>query len=373
MYDVDVEDEVARLAVEHGTGMMALAAPVTKSYYPPVDTEPEMTLTDLGDDELDLAMAELAGQRGISLTEVSEQVDVLAGGERDTQSRAVALLELAAMDSDAALSLSVSAEKRDALADKGRGYALPDGSFPVDDAKHVGVAKIFFKQGKLAGHPAHVVRSHISKAAARLGVPGLDDEDGDDDTEDSADREVARRKPKGKPKGKPAHPATSGHATKPVQVARRGQYPSGTGGEPGGGEGPSGGGAYGGSADVSATARRMAVRVGNTYQTVALTHDQLGELGLAGGDALSPVDRIARRNPEYFALAATPLAFDGPGVGPNVGQHFDFEVHEITDEDPTDDRSAKEIARVLKEHGGTGLFGGGGAAYGANVTHRRSA
>ena len=178
-----------------------------------------------------------------------------------------------------------------------------------------------------------------------------------------------------KPKGKPAHPARSGHATKPVQVVRRGQYPVGTGGEPGGGEGPSGGpsggGAYGGSGDVSATARRMAVRVGNSYQTVALSGDQLGELGLAA-DRGGPVDRIMNRNPEYVVGLANrsfynevPSAFEGdPSV---LLKKPGFEVHEITDEDPTDPDGGHVdaiIARLQRDHN---QYFSPSKAYGANT------
>ena len=82
--------------------------------------EPGATLSSLDEDNLDGAMAELADQRGLSLTEVSEQVLILAGGERDCVSRAIALLELAALDEDTALRLTVSTEKRMSLPTRAR-------------------------------------------------------------------------------------------------------------------------------------------------------------------------------------------------------------------------------------------------------------
>ena len=203
-------DEVDRVLLEN-SGMFALSNGRKPQYAGLAVAEPEVTLTDLDDDDLDGAMAELASQRGLTLTDVAGQVLVLSGGERDTHSRAIALLELAALDEDTALSLTVSTEKRDELADKGKGWALPDGSFPVHDAKHVGAAKAYFKQSKLAGHPAHVVKAHINKAAARLGLPGLYDDDGD---EDGADREVARRR---KPRASPRTPQSPGTPRSPCR------------------------------------------------------------------------------------------------------------------------------------------------------------
>ena len=352
--------------------MFALSSSRKPSYGTAV-AEPEVTLADLSEDDLDGAMAEIAEWRGVSLTDVAEQVDILAGGQRDTYSRIVALTELAALDEDTALALAVSTEKRDELADRGKGWAFPDGSWPVHDAKHVGIAKAFLKQGKTGGKSPAAIKAHINRAAARLGIPGVDT-DGDDDTEDATDREAERR-PR-KPRGEPPK-------RKPVQVRQRGQLhpssgwsssagsPAGYGGGGGGGQDVSGGGPNGGDG-AAMTGKRMAVRVGNTYQTVALTDDQADELGLAA-DRGGPVARIMNRNPEYFVSLAsdTPSPFDGPGTREEVGKHFDFEVHEITDEDPTDTQAEKEIARLLKEHGGTGIFGGGGAAYGANQVHRR--
>jgi len=54
---------------------------------------------------------------------------------------------------------------------------------------------------------------------------------------------------------------------------------------------------------------------------------------------------------------------------PAMLKEFDFEVHDVSARDDGNPSTnlEKEIARLLKEHGGTGLFGGGGAAYGANT------
>ena len=204
-------DEVARIQLENN-GMFAFSNSRKPQYAGLAVAEPEVTLTDLDEDDLDGAMCELASMRGVSVTDLAEQVLVLSGGERDTYSRAVALAELAAMDEDTALSLTVSTEKRDELADKGKGWALPDGSFPVHDAKHVGVAKAFYKQGKLAGHPAHVVKAHINKAAARLGLPGLDER-----RRRGPRTAPTARWPAGASRRQPAHPARSGHATSPCR------------------------------------------------------------------------------------------------------------------------------------------------------------
>ena len=118
---------------------------------------------------------------------------------------------------------------------------------------------------------------------------------------------------------------------------------------------------------MSATARRMAARVGNSYQTIALSAGQVDELGLTGGDALSPVDRIARRNPEYFVSLAsdTPSAFESsPKV---LMDKPEFEDEVSKDDTEQDDRSSDEIARLLAK--AAGMFGE--KPYGANATHRR--
>ena len=122
------------------------------------------------------------------------------------------------------------------------------------------------------------------------------------------------------------------------------------------------------------SARRVAVRTAQGYHTLALTDDQAGELGLAG-DALSPADRIARRNPEYFELASrsfyneVPSAFEGdPEV---LLKKPGFDIHEITDEDPTDPDGGdvdKIIARLQRDHN---QYFSPSKTYGANVTHRR--
>ena len=208
-------------------------------------------------------------------------------------------------------------------------------------------------------HSAAEVRAHINKAAARLGLPGLDD-DGDDDTEDATtDREAERR------------PASPGRARAPP---RTGTPPGREGGPQGPVPGREGGAVpRAAQAQAGQLARHDCPAHGRAgrqhYQTIALSAEQAGELGLAG-DALSPADRNARRNPEYFVSrpATRRGLFDGPGAGARSASRLRHPRD--PDEDPTDTQAEKEIARLLKEHGGTGLFGGG-AAYGANQTHRR--
>ena len=63
-------DEVARLQNEHH-GLFAFANSNRPSYG--IVPDPEPTLADLTDDDIDGAVAELAAQRGISITELGEQ------------------------------------------------------------------------------------------------------------------------------------------------------------------------------------------------------------------------------------------------------------------------------------------------------------
>ena len=318
----DIEEELVRLAGEN-SHMVRFTAPANRAFYPPVaseaETEDEYGLTPA---DLEDVREALTGRVGLSY----EDVCTLTSGYSDPAVALGALAQQVEREEAELLELAVSAEERDRSADKGKGWALPGGAFPIADAKHLAIAKGDYAAGRHAGHPAHVVKAHINNAAKRLGLPGLDDEDGD---EDEADREVARRKPR-----------TARHYTKPVQVVRRGQYATGEGGGPEGGAGPSGGDG------AAMTARRVAVRTAHGYQTLALTGDQADELGMTGGDTRSKVDRIAARNPELLELAS--------GIGPMEFGDLP-EVHDTgSSRDPSeqDTRSTEEIARLLAEAAG---------------------
>jgi hypothetical protein len=270
-------DEISRyVLMQHERG---------PEYSPLALTDAEPELDGLSPSDVDEAAWELASERGMDPAEVLAAVDALAGGERDTVTRACALVQLAALD-DGAIELTVTAAKREQLADKGRGFALPDGSYPIADAKHLGTAKALNKQGKLAGHPASVVKAHINKAAARLGLPGLSD---DDEDEDETDREAQRqRRPKRKPPQRGQRQASQGSS--------EGVAPFPGAGE--GGEGPSGAGPGG---ELAATvAKRMMVRTADGIKTIALTDGQAAEVLGMTSETLSPVDRIIRRHPELF-------------------------------------------------------------------------
>jgi hypothetical protein len=329
MFDTDVEDEVARLALGN-PGMFQLTAPANRAFYGGLELDDGLTPYDI-----EQCREELAGRAGLTPEDVWTLTE---GSTLVSQAEAVIALAAQVEREESELELAVSAEARDKLAAKGKGFALADGSYPVHDAHHLGIAKAFFKQGKHGAHHPAEIKAHINRAAARLGLPGLDDDE-DDDTEDRADREAARRKPRSR-----RYP----HHTKPVQVVRRGQHLAGEGGEAAGGEGPSGGDG------AAMSARRVAVRTPHGYQTLALSASQADELGFRAGKG-GPVDRIMARNPELFLANTDNRMYNPAAVGPfetgttkNVVKHFDFEVHEVDRDDTEQDtRTTDEIARLL--------------------------
>jgi len=188
------------------------------------------------------------------------------------------------------LLLTVTEEERYKLAKAG--HAMIGGHFPIPDAKHLGYAKAFFKQGKHAGQDPAEIRAHINRNAKRLGLPGLDDDDGDEDSDITGPKPKASRHPR--------------HATKPVQVVRRGQRAAAEGGGPDGGGGPGGG--------------------GGAAMTVSLADDPVGY---------------------YVALAAEENVSSGP-----LRAHFDFEIHDVGTHPESGSPGVdveREIARYLAQ------------------------
>ncbi len=77
---------------------------------------------------------------------------------------------------DDALALTVSAEKRRSWR-IGQGLRIAGTGHTRSQTQSIWAPpKPFYRHGKYAGHPASVVKTHVNKAAARLGLPGLDDD-----------------------------------------------------------------------------------------------------------------------------------------------------------------------------------------------------
>ncbi len=229
-----------------------------------------------------------------------------------------------------ALSSDVSAEERRELAR--RGHALPDGSYPIGDAKHLHSAAVLAASGH--GDVA-AARKLIRKRAAELGVdlrslPGFSQDD--EDLKEQAQRDRKRRRA--------AH-----HGEAP----RRGQDRHGPGGHgssdddyTGGGEGPSGQG-EGGS---MAASRALMRRSDGSLTTIELTGAQEEELGLAAGGDDGPVGY-------YVRMAAEEFAPDG-GVTSGATYKPPFRVHDAgssQDGESITDVEA-EISRYLRQAGG---------------------
>jgi hypothetical protein len=263
-----LDDEVARLQVEN-QGLFAFGNTRRPSYG--IVPDPEVTVADLTDDDIDGALAELREQRGVSVTELSEQVLILTGGERDAQSRAMAVLELASMD---VVSLAAKASN-----------------------------------GKKA-----------KKAA-------MDDEDPDDEDEDEDDFDGQVTGPK------PRKPSKRHKATKPVQVRKRGQdlLGFGEGGNAEGGGGASGAGE--GGAMAASAPRRALVRAGDgSLMTVALSEDEAW--ASAEVDRLAQENpRICLSAKSNFTVQPgrpdLPGPWDTPGTTAHMEKAYDFEVHDV--------------------------------------------
>lgn len=179
--EAHLQDEVARYADMLTRPRRALDGVALAAFEDRTDPAVELT-----HDVVDGARYELTARFGgmLDTGDVESAVLSLSGGERDEASQARALVELAAMSprevtrlvADRTAALTVTAEHRRRLATEGQ--ALPGGAFPVHDLHHLRYAEVQHKEGNNAGHPASVVRAHLKKAAARLGVDSkLDDED----------------------------------------------------------------------------------------------------------------------------------------------------------------------------------------------------
>jgi hypothetical protein len=338
-------DEAAR-SMQDNRDLFAFSNPRKVSYGMVPDREVEAA--DLDANDVDAAIFELSREHGIDAADVLDMVDQLAAGERDPQTRAMAVLKLASMDEDAALELAVSAEARQKYAKSG--VAMGSGAYPIPDSSHLAYAKQQFKAGHLTGHSAEEVRKHINARARALGLPGLDEDDDEDE-------------------GKPTHVKRSVRATKAAQQlasqgSAEGVAPYASAGE--GGAGPTGEASGTGMAATRALVRDRA----GHYQTIALT------------EPLSPVEQIMASNPAYFANtdpkfynpAAVGGPFDpypGPAKFGNLPKVHDTGSRGDSpgDEDSTD--VDRKIAKLIHDH--PGEFGAEklrGGWSGMNTVHR---
>ena len=126
------------------------------------------TVDEVDPDAIDAAMHELAARRGEQVWQVEQQVLALTAGNRDCQSMARGLTVLGAMGDRETVELSdVPTAKQQELAKKG--WALPDGSFPIPDKAHVHSAAVLWASGH--GKDPAAAKRHIIKMAKTHGVP----------------------------------------------------------------------------------------------------------------------------------------------------------------------------------------------------------
>lgn len=295
--EAHLQDEVARYADMLTRPRRALDGVALTAFEDCTDPAIELT-----HDDIDGARYELTARFGgmLDTGDVESAVLSLSGGERDEASQARALVELAAMSprevtrlvADRTAALTVTAGHRRRLATEGQ--ALPGGAFPVHDLHHLRYAEVQHKEGNNAGHPASVVRAHLKKAAARLGVDSkLDDGDEDDGQDESRPRQRKARKA----------PRTSQHGQRAGEEGGDGFGGGASGMDTGG---PSGG-------DGAA-------------MTVSLADDPVGY---------------------YVALANEENVSSGP-----LQKHFDFEIHDVGSHPESGSPSVdveREVARYLAQ------------------------
>jgi hypothetical protein len=300
--------------------------------------------------DIEGACAELAAMHPkLDRSDIEAALLTLSAGERDLESLAAAALELAAYDTAGVAGLTLAAfghgdvSEADRRAAAARGHALADGSYPIT---HAGRGPGSLHSAAVLAASGHgnvaAARKLIRKMAAQFGVdvatlPGMasgDDEDLKEDRERARGTQHARR--------------------------RRGQRPFSDHGTDGkGGDNMDTGGPSG---DVAASHVLMR-KVDGSYGTIALTPAQEYQLGLAAaeddGDHGYYLDLAA----DEFGTGAAQDARDeldarleldaASAWGTPSSYRTPFKVHDVGARDggnPTDERSAAEIARLLKAY-----------------------
>lgn len=175
-FAIDEVQRLGRIAGDIGRGR-----PVKPDYSGVVAFSAADTGAEVTDTVLDDAVRELAMTRNESYSDTWTQVRLLAGGEKDTASLTAATVQLSHCPASEKITLTdVSAEDRRQYAKKG--WALPDGSYPIPDKAHLASA------ARLAasGHgDVKAARALIKRRARELGVdlstlPGFSGSDKDD-------------------------------------------------------------------------------------------------------------------------------------------------------------------------------------------------
>lgn len=284
-------------------------------------------------DDIEGARRELAAMNPLLDVGDIEALELsYSGGERDAQSRAAALVELAQMTpselSGAVVGLAADISQADRLAAAKRGHALKDGSYPIlrkgrgPGSLHSAAVLAASGHGDVAA-----ARKLIMKMAHHFGVdidtlPGFSRDN--EDLKEQAERERRRRRHHGN------HPGGSS--------AGDDDWGTGSGVDTGG---PSGGGG------VSASHALMR-RADGSLATIELTAGQEDQLGLAAGYDPGPVG-------DYLTLAQAQFGTAPPDGGVNSGDsvrnYGGFDIHDVgstSDGESITDVEA-EISRYLAQ------------------------
>jgi hypothetical protein len=105
-------DEASRVMQENAD-LFAFSNSHRPAYGTTALDEPEVTLSDVDESLVNTAMVELAAERGVSVTDLAELVFTMSGEEYDTESRALAIVELANMDPAELVSLAAQDDDED--------------------------------------------------------------------------------------------------------------------------------------------------------------------------------------------------------------------------------------------------------------------
>ena len=322
MFDIDVQDEVARIAMEN-PGKLQLTAPANRAYYSGLELDEQMSFAAAEQGEaLEAFTAEGARDRMLTAARFDDMLCEFSGGFRDPDAKAWALFMLDELRVGEQL-INLAGEVvslADASGGDGKGVRNGMRRTPLSSADLVRAAWSHLSHPANAAKytPAQLatLKAKVKAAARQHGVPIEDDDD-------MGNVPGAENQGNQGPKPRPGK-----KRTRPDQVARRGQHSFfGEGGEADGGTGASGG--------------EMAASAGYMKLAQAAADGDPAAIALAGNRDIS----------NYRAVV-------GPfetGTTPDMVKHFDFPVHDTgTSGDPSerDERSEDEIVRLLAEAAG---------------------
>jgi hypothetical protein len=328
MFDIDVQDELARIAMEN-PGKLQLTAPANRAYYSGLELDEPVSFAAAEQGEaLEAFTAEGARDRMLTAARFDDMLAEFSGGFRDPDAKAWALFMLDDLRvGEQVINLAGECvQLADASGGDSAGVRAGVRRSPLSTPDRITRAWSHLHHPKNAAKytdaQLSTLKAKLRTLARQHGVE-LDDDD-------MGNVPGAENQGNQGPKPRPGK-----HHTRPDQIRRRGQYPSGEGGGPDGGSGASGG-------EMAASTPR-----GYSRGFMKLAQDA------ADGDPAAIV-LLANRDAKNYRAVVGPFE---SGTTQDMVRHFDFDVDDVgarDDGDPTDDRSHDEIVRLLAK--AAGLF-----------------